>query len=90
MGDKGVRSIRTAEYDVLLGLLKELRKESGLTQKELCLKLNQDLTFVSKIERGSRRLDLVELFSYAEALNQDPVQITQRYKSLLLPMKKTP
>jgi len=83
LGDKPVRSVRTAKYDKLLGLLKELRAESGMTQKQLCDRLGQDLTYISKIERGTRRLDLIEFFDLAEALGQDPIGIALRFTEML-------
>ena len=64
-------------------LLKDLRQESGMTQKQLCDKLGQDVTYISKIERGTRRLDLVELFDLAGALGQDPMEIVARFKESL-------
>ena len=80
MGEKPVRSLRTAEYDTLISLLKELRHESGLTQKQLCERLGQDLTYVSKVERGTRRLDLIEFFEYTKAIGRDPVDLVERLK----------
>lgn len=83
MGEKPVRSVRTAEYDKLLQLLKDLRADSGLTQKEVCDRLGLEITFVSKVERGTRRLDVVEFFEYTTALGADPVQVLGSYRDLV-------
>jgi len=83
VGEKPVRSVRTAEYDALTRLLKELRTEANLTQKQLCERLGQDLTYVSKLERGTRRLDLVEFLEYAAALKRDPLEIVGRLKTMI-------
>jgi len=80
VGDQPVRSVRTPEYDALLRLLKELRTESGITQKELCIRLGQEITYVSKLERGTWRMDLIEFFEFARALELDPVSIIQRFQ----------
>lgn len=72
MGDKPVRSLRTAEYDRLVRALRELRNQSKLTQKQLCLLLGQEVTYVSKVERGTRRIDAIELLDYVHALGTDP------------------
>ena len=55
------KSIYTREYEVLLRLLREARERSGLTQVELAERLSQTQSYVSKIERGDRRLDVVQL-----------------------------
>ncbi|MFO0979097.1 MAG: helix-turn-helix transcriptional regulator [Planctomycetaceae bacterium] len=55
------KSIYTDEYALVLKLLIAARKESGVTQVELAERLGQTQSFVSKIERGDRRLDIVQL-----------------------------
>jgi len=55
------KSIYTDEYGLVLRLLKDARKKSGVTQVELAERLGQTQSFVSKVERGDRRLDLVQL-----------------------------
>ena len=57
------KSIWTSEYAVLLELLREARESAGLTQVELAEKIGQSQSFVSKIEIGERRLDLIQLRS---------------------------
>jgi transcriptional regulator with XRE-family HTH domain len=44
-------------------LLREARIAAGLLQAELAAKIGSDQSFVSRYERGERRLDLVELES---------------------------
>lgn len=48
-------------------LLREMRRSAGLTQVELAHKIGSDQTFVSRYERGERRLDLVEIAEICEA-----------------------
>ena len=55
------KSIYTAEYAALLALLREAREAAGLTQVQLAGALGQSQSFVSKAEKGDRRLDLVRL-----------------------------
>ena len=55
------KSIYTDEYGVVLSLLKAARKKSGVTQVDLAERLGQTQSFVSKVERGDRRLDIVQL-----------------------------
>jgi transcriptional regulator with XRE-family HTH domain len=65
------RSVFSTDYDRFRSLLVSARKERGLTQVELAQRLNRPQSFVSKYERGERRLDLVEFLQVARALNID-------------------
>jgi transcriptional regulator with XRE-family HTH domain len=62
------KSIYTREYQVLLRLLRETRERAGVTQVELARRLEQTQSYVSKIELGDRRLDLVQLRTILAAL----------------------
>ena len=62
------KSIYTREYEVVLRLLKNARSRAGLTQVALAEKLGQTQSFVSKIERGELRLDIVQLRTILHAL----------------------
>lgn len=66
------RSTHHQEYQALLGLLRDLRVEAGVTQIMLAKKLGNTQTFISKVERGERRLDVVEFVEICEALGVDP------------------
>lgn len=55
------KSIFTAEYEILLNLLRETRQAAEVTQVELAKRLGQSQSFVSKVEIGERRLDLIQL-----------------------------
>jgi transcriptional regulator with XRE-family HTH domain len=47
------------------------RQAQSLTQVQLADRLGRPQSFVSKYERGERRLDFVEVFEIAEALSVD-------------------
>lgn len=55
-------------------LLVAARKRAHLTQAELSSRLNRPQSFVSKYERGERRLDVVEFGEVAKALGVDPLK----------------
>jgi transcriptional regulator with XRE-family HTH domain len=61
------KSIYT-EYTLLLEVLRSARESAGLTQAEIASKLDETQTFVSKCERGERRLDIIELRNWCAAL----------------------
>lgn len=62
------KSIHTREYAVLLRLLGEARARAGLTQTALAAALGQSQSFVSKVEVGERRLDVIQLRTILDAL----------------------
>ncbi|WP_321944026.1 helix-turn-helix domain-containing protein [Paraburkholderia tropica] len=62
------KSIHTPEYAVFLRFIRQTRVEAGLTQEDVAQRLGATQTFVSKCERGERRLDLIELHAWCGAL----------------------
>jgi transcriptional regulator with XRE-family HTH domain len=59
----------------LIGFIASTRKSAGVTQVELAGRLGKPQSFVSKVERGERRLDVVEFCQVAEALGHDPAEL---------------
>lgn len=55
------KSIYTRDYEAVVRQFRELRKKAGVTQVELAKRLGLTQSMVSKIERGDRRLDVIEL-----------------------------
>lgn len=53
-----------------------------MTQAELAARLGKPQSFVSKIERGERRLDVIEFCQVAEALGRDPAKLLQEFADL--------
>ena len=58
----------TSEYQSLLRHLRQVRRNSGLTQVQLGERLGQPQAIISKCERGERRLDVIELRAYCAAM----------------------
>jgi len=55
------KTIYTREYAIVLRLLREAREQAGMTQVQLAEKLHQSQSFISKFERGDRRIDIIQL-----------------------------
>lgn len=55
-------------YRHLIAILKSERERAGLTQVQLAAALDEDQSFVSRVERRERRLDAEELRRYCVAL----------------------
>ena len=58
------------KYQKLIERLRQARIEAGLTQVEAGKKLKKPQAYISKIERGERRLDAVELDELAKLYNK--------------------
>lgn len=63
------KSIHSARYAVFLKMLKRARQDAGMTQTDLAREVGETQTFVSKCERGERRIDVVELQTFCRAFN---------------------
>lgn len=58
MADKAVHS---SEYKKIIELLKKARTDADFNQSEVAKKLKKPQSYISKIEAGERRLDVLEL-----------------------------
>ncbi|WP_280156362.1 helix-turn-helix transcriptional regulator [Piscinibacter sp. XHJ-5] len=62
------KTLYSREYRILLTILKDMRKTTGVTQGALAERLGMRQSDVSKCEAGSRRLDVIELKFWTAAL----------------------
>ena len=65
------KSIHTSEYKVITKKLRDARESIGFTQTEAAEKLSKPQSYISKIERGERRIDVVELAKLAKCYSKD-------------------
>lgn len=65
-------SLHTPEYETFRFLMVSAREKSGLTQAEVAARLSRPQSFVSKYEKGERRLDVLEFIQVCLALRVDP------------------
>ena len=68
------KSTFSRKHESFRKLLAQARRDSGLTQVALAKKLGRPQSFVSKFERGERRLDVIEFMDVARALGLDPAR----------------
>jgi len=69
------RSLHSQGYASAVEVLVDGRHKAGLTQRALAEKLGKPRSFVSKIETGERRIDIVELVAIARALGVPELDI---------------
>jgi transcriptional regulator with XRE-family HTH domain len=62
----------SVDEQVLLRRLRQARRDAGLTQVDVAGRLGRSQSFVTKVETGERRLDVVELRAFAR-LYRKPV-----------------
>jgi len=59
------RSTQTKEYAKFTERLREARSDAGLTQVQVAKKLKRPQSYLSNIESGQQRVDVVELQRFA-------------------------
>ena len=69
------KSVFSDRYERLRRLLVDARKAKDLTQTEVARKLRRPQSFVSKYERGERRLDVVEFLDVTRVLALPPCDV---------------
>jgi transcriptional regulator with XRE-family HTH domain len=77
------KSIHSARYAVFLDTLKRARERAGLTQVQLAKRLGETQTFVSKCERGERRIDVMELRMFCQAFGLSLKQFVSALESAM-------
>ncbi len=68
----------TSAYRKLTTALREARETAGLTQAEVAEKLKVYASFVSKVESGERRVDVVELAQFCKLYGVGLVAILRK------------
>lgn len=76
-------SVHDAPYKILLDCLRSARRSANLTQVALARALGTDQTYISKYERGERRLDVVEVRDICKALQIEFVSFIAAFEQQL-------
>ena len=83
------KSVFTGDYEGFRLLLIEARNSAGLTQIDLARKLGRPQSFVSKYERGERRLDVIEFLEVAHAIGIDPSHFIRKLQQAAIAKRRT-
>jgi transcriptional regulator with XRE-family HTH domain len=82
------KSIHSAQYAIFLNALRTMRKRAGLNQTELARRIGETQSFVSKCERGERRIDVVELRTFCKAFKISLTDFVDALEQSLLGCRK--
>lgn len=75
---------KLADELLILGeVLVRARERAGLKQSDVAARLGLPASYLSKIENGTRRLDVIELVRIAEAMEVDPADIVRDLRKKL-------
>jgi len=65
------KSIYSKDYKNVIEKLKKARFDAALKQSDVAQKLKKPQSYISKIERGERRIDVIELKELAKIYKKD-------------------
>jgi transcriptional regulator with XRE-family HTH domain len=66
-----VKTIGTEHHRALIGLLIEERENAKLRQSDCAKRMRQYQSWISRVESGQRRIDVVEFFQLARVIGFD-------------------
>jgi transcriptional regulator with XRE-family HTH domain len=69
--------LHAPEYKIFVELLVLARRNQSLTQRELAQRLQKPPSYVGKIEKCERRVDLIEFLAICGAMNLEPAVFLQ-------------
>jgi transcriptional regulator with XRE-family HTH domain len=75
-------TIRTKRHRKLIEVLAAQRKKRNVSQTELARKLQKSQTWVARIERHGRRVDVVEFLYLCEELGLNPVKLIRKIQDV--------
>ncbi len=77
------KSIYDINHKIFYDLLYRLRLNSGLKQSELASQLGVPQSYISKIENGQRRVDIIELKNICKVFDLTLIDFIKKYEEEL-------
>lgn len=77
------KSLHSRSNDVFLNLLRRTRQSRRMRQSDLAARLGRSQAVVSRVESGERRLDVVELWVWLQAMDVDFLAFLEQLKGQL-------
>jgi transcriptional regulator with XRE-family HTH domain len=67
--------INPEEHRIVGAVLSDFRKQAGLRQQDVAVRLGKPQSFVSSYEAGQRRIDVLELTRITACLGADTLEV---------------
>lgn len=77
------KTIFNKQYQSMIKTLIEIRKQQGISQRELADRLKRAHSYIGRIETFERRLDVVDLINICRALGLTNREILKQFEKLL-------
>lgn len=74
------KAIYRPEYDIFLEILKGRRAATGMTQSDCSHALGRPQSFMSDVERGIRRLDIIQIRDLCKVLHCELIDLIQEFE----------
>ena len=87
--DRLVAAPGPSEKEIFLSLLRECRQDAGLMQRSLADALGRTQGYVSKVESGELRVDILELRRFCAVFGITLAQFSRRLEQRLSGLKAT-
>lgn len=72
-----MKTIHNDRYQVLITELIKVRKNSGLTQQQVADKLTKPQSYIAKIEKCERKLDVLEFVDLCGVIGADRAEVLE-------------
>jgi transcriptional regulator with XRE-family HTH domain len=63
------------QYQQIQGLLRQLREEAGLTQRDLGERLGRPQSWIYNCESANRRVDITEFVAWCSGCSAEPLKV---------------
>ena len=77
------KSLHTDAYQRLPELLRQARQKAGLTQQEVAGRLNTHQSYIAKVEKGERRIDVVEFVQLVRTLGASSPALIKKIEAVV-------
>jgi transcriptional regulator with XRE-family HTH domain len=69
-----VKTIHSACHKTLINLIKTERQRAGIRQSELAKQMRKQQNWISRLEKGDRRIDVCQFLQLADLIGFDAVE----------------
>ena len=77
------KSLHTTAYQRLTELLLQARQKAGLTQQEVADRLNTHQSYIAKVEKGERRIDVVEFIQLVRVIGASSPALIKKIEAIV-------